>query len=69
MWVEFILPLIWVLGVTFSMDEMTMDFKIHHAEKISITYKYEVYGLQTDTLFQKGYLYQIFMCKYPISKK
>ena len=33
MWMGFIFPLVWMLGVTFTMDEMTSCFKIHRAEK------------------------------------
>ena len=43
------------------MDEMTMHFKFHHAEKIRMTHKSEGGVLQTDDIFQKGYTYQIFM--------
>ena len=51
------------------MDEMTMNFKIHHAEKLRMTYKSEDGVLHTDAIFQKGYTYQIFMCNDPVSKK
>ena len=30
---EFIFPLIWMLGFAFSIYEMTMRFKVHHADK------------------------------------
>ena len=63
---EFVLPLVWVYGVTFSMDEMTMRLKGHHAEKIFITYKTEGYGLQTDAIFRKNthieLLFETIMC-------
>ena len=39
MCMDFIFPLIWMLGIKFSMDEITMIFKGHHVEKIRMTYK------------------------------
>ena len=33
MWMEFTIPLIWMLGVNFYMYQMTMHFKGHYAEK------------------------------------
>ena len=38
-WINFINPLIWLLGIAFSIDEMTMRFKGKHQDKIIITYK------------------------------
>ena len=61
MYMDFTFILIWMLGFTFYMNEMTVNFKGHHAEKIRMTYKSEGYGLHTDAIFQKGYTYQIFM--------
>ena len=61
MWMEFIFPLIWMIVVAFSMDEITVRFKFHHADKISMVYKVERDGLHTYALFQKGYTYQIFI--------
>ena len=40
----FIFPLIWMLGVAFSIDETTMRFKGYHAEK-RMTYKSKGDGL------------------------
>ena len=65
---EFIFPLIWMLGVTFPMDEMAVNSKFHHMEIIWIMYKAEGDGLWTDVVFQKGYTYQIFMCNDPMLK-
>ena len=39
MWVDSKFPLVLMLGVTFYMDEITIRFKDHHAEKISMAYK------------------------------
>ena len=63
---EFILTIIWMLGVTFFVDEMTMSFKAHHLEKISMTYKSEADVLQIDDVFHIGYTYQIFVCNDPV---
>ena len=57
-----------MIGVTVNMDEMTILFKVHHAEKIGITHKVKGDGLQTDAIFQKGYRYQIFKCNDHVSK-
>ena len=65
---DFIFPLICILGAIFYMNEITMRFKGHHADKIRMAYKSEGDGLQTDDIFQKGYTYQIFICNYPVSK-
>ena len=53
MWMEFIFPLIWMLGVTFSMDEMTMCFKGHHTEIIRMMDKAKGGELQIYDIFQK----------------
>ena len=53
MFMEFIFILIWIIGVTFYIDEITMGFKGRHTYKIGMTYKAEGYGLQTDALFLK----------------
>ena len=33
MWMEFIFTIVWMLGVSFSRDEITMRFKGHHTDK------------------------------------
>ena len=48
---------------------MTILFKGHHADRISMTYKSEDYRLQTYNLCQKGYTYQIIMWNNIVSKK
>ena len=45
MLMQFILPLIWMLGVDFLMNEITMHFNGHYAEKKMITYKSKGGGL------------------------
>ena len=68
MYMEFISPLIWMLGVAFSKDEMTMHFIGRHADKKRMTLKSKGDGLQPYSLFQKGYTYQIVMCNDPSPK-
>ena len=60
---EFIFLLIWMLGVTFSMDEMNMHFKGQHVDIIRMMDKSEGDGLQIDSIFQKGYLCEIILCQ------
>ena len=68
MWVGFSFPPVCMLGVTFSMDGITIRLKDHHADKIIMMYKAEGGGLQAYGIFQKGYTYQIFICNDPLSK-
>ena len=56
----FIFTLIWMLGVTSYIDEMTMNFKSHHADKITMAYTAEGDGLYPYPCCQKEYTYQIF---------
>ena len=67
MWMDFIFPLICMLGVTFSMDEITMHFKGHHVDKIMMAYKAEGDGLYTDTIFINDthikYLCEMILCQ------
>ena len=65
MWMEFIFTLICILSVTISIDEMTANFKGNNADQINMMYKAEGDGLQEDSLCQKGYIYQAFMCTDP----
>ena len=37
MWTDSIFPLIWMICVTISIDEMTMNFKGNHSDKIRMT--------------------------------
>ena len=54
-----IFPLAWMLGVSISIDEMTMQFQGCHKDKKRITYKAEGDGFQCDALADKGYLLPI----------
>ena len=61
---EFILPRTYMIGVALSIDETTMRFKGHHADKKRITYRAKGDGLQKYSLCHKGYIYQKFMHNY-----
>ena len=52
---NFILTLIWILGIAFGIDEMTIIFQGMHADKRRITYNNEGYGFQCDALCQDGF--------------
>jgi hypothetical protein len=69
MWMNFLFPLIWLLGVAFSIDEMTMGFQGRHADKKRITYKRAGDGFQADALCDDGFTYQIFMRNDPAPKE
>ena len=56
-WLNFICKTIWLLGVAFSVDEMTIGFQGHHADKMQITYKAEGDGFQADALCQEGFTF------------
>ena len=62
---NYICPLIWLLGIAFSIDEMTMRFQGKRVDKIRITYKNEGDGFQADALCQDGFTYQICMINDP----
>ena len=61
--------MIWLLSLSFSIDEMTMRFKGKHQDKQRITYKAEGDGSQADALCDSGFTYQIFMRNDPAPKK
>lgn len=65
----FLFPSIWLLALAFSVDEMTMGFKGHHADKKRITYKAEGDGFQCDALCQEGFTYQVYMRNDPAPEK
>jgi len=68
-WLNFICSSLWLLGLAFSVDEMTMRFKGKHADKRRITYKNEGDGFQADALCQDGYTYQVYMRNDPAPSK
>ena len=68
-WLNYICPLIWFLGIAFSIEEMKIIFQGKHVNKRRITYKNERDGFQSDALFQDGFTYQIFMRNNPAPLK
>ena len=62
---NYLFPLIWHLGISFAIDEMTIGFQGMHADKKRITYKAEGDGFQADALCDDGYCYQFFFCNDP----
>ena len=65
---NFILTIIWIIGVAIYIGKRTIHLKRRHAYKIRMKWKSEGYGLQVNTLCQKLYRYQIFMCTDPVTK-
>ena len=59
-WMNFLFPLIWMLGVCFAIDEMTIGFQGMHIDKKRITYKAEGDGFQADALCDDGFCYQFY---------
>jgi hypothetical protein len=68
-WMNHLFPLMWLLGIAFSIDEMTMGFKGCHQDKKRITYKTEGDGFQADAFRQDGFTFQTFMRNDPAPKK
>ena len=68
-WMNFIFPTMWLLGICFSIDEMTMRFQGQHKDKQRITYKAEGDGFQADALCDEGFTYQVYMRNDPAPKK
>ena len=68
-WMNVIMPIAWLLGYAFSIDEMTMGFKGNHQDKRRITYKVEGDGFQADALCQDGYTYKVHLRNDPAPRK
>ena len=68
-WLNYTCPLIWLLGIAFSIDEMSMRFQGKHVDKRQITYKNEGDGFQANALRQDGFTYKIFMRNDPAPLK
>eukprot|EP00547_Thalassionema_nitzschioides_P014673 CAMPEP_0194238244 /NCGR_PEP_ID=MMETSP0158-20130606/5025_1 /TAXON_ID=33649 /ORGANISM="Thalassionema nitzschioides, Strain L26-B" /LENGTH=863 /DNA_ID=CAMNT_0038972445 /DNA_START=101 /DNA_END=2689 /DNA_ORIENTATION=- len=68
-WMSFIFPLVWMLGVAISVDEMTMRFQGKHKDKKRITYKNEGDGFQCDALCDDGYCHAFYFRNEPAPKK
>ena len=59
-WMNFIFRETWMLGISYSVDEMTMRFQGSHKEKIRITYKGGGYGFHFDAICQDGVCCQFY---------
>ena len=46
MWLKLFLPLVWLLGLAFSVDDMIMGFNFKHKDKLRIMYTNEGGGFQ-----------------------
>ena len=54
-WMNYLFPLILLLGDCFAIDEMTIGFQGMHADKKRITYKAERDGFQVDAPCEDGF--------------
>ena len=57
---NYLFPLIWLLGACFAIDEMKIGFQGMHADKKRITYKAEGYGFQVDAICEDGFCFQFY---------
>ena len=55
-----LLPLIWLLGACFTIDDMTIVFQGMHTERKKITYKSKGDGFQADALCEDGFCLQFY---------
>ena len=53
---NYIFPLVFLLGVEISIDDIMINFKGYSKYKKHITYKSEGGGFQKDSLFQDGFI-------------
>jgi len=68
-WMDYIFPLVWMAGLFFAVDEMTVEFKGMHKNKSRITYKNEGDGFQCNTLCDNGFCYQFYFRNDPAPKQ
>ena len=59
----------WLIGLEFSVDEITLGFKGKNKDKLRITYNNEGDGFQADSLRKEGYTYQVYMRNNPAPLK
>jgi len=64
-WIRLVGPMSWECGLHLGLDEMTMGFQGHHADKMRITYKKEGDGFQCDALCDAGFTYSVFFRNEP----
>ena len=68
-WIRKIGPMSWECGIDLSLDEQTMGFQGHHADKLRITYKKEGDGFQCDALCDDGFTYTVYFRNEPSPNK
>ena len=68
-WMNTIYPIVWMVGLSISVDEMTMRFKGKHPDKLRVTYKNEGDGFQCDALCDDGFCYQFYFRNEPAPSK
>jgi hypothetical protein len=68
-WIQVVSMEAFDLGRLISIDEQTIGFKGHHADKMRISYKKEGDGFQCDAICCDGYTYSFFMRNMPAPKK
>ena len=59
-WMNYLFPLIWLLGSCFAIDETTIGFQAMYADKKRITYKAEGDGFQVDALCEDGFCFHFY---------
>ena len=57
---NYLFPVIWLLGVCFTIDEMKIVFQGMHADKKTIKYRDEGDGFQADALCEDGFCFQFY---------
>ena len=67
-WIQVVSMAAFDLGRLISIDEQTIGFKGHHADKLRISYKKEGDGFQCDAICCDGYTYSFFMRNMPAPK-
>ena len=50
MWLKFVFPLVWLLRLEFSVDDITMGFKVKHKDQIRILVSRRIHFVRKDTL-------------------
>ena len=57
---NYLFPLIWLLGSCFAIHEMKIGFQGMHAGKKRIKYKAEGDGFQVDSICEIGFFFQFY---------
>ena len=69
MWPKSVFPLMWLIELEISVDDMKMGFKVKHKDKLHFTYKNEGGDFQADAIFQEFYTYQVYTRNDPTPSK